>query len=352
MARSPLLEVNDLTVQYKTKSGAITAVSDASFSIDSSDYFGLVGESGCGKSTIVNAILGALPENGEITSGEILYRGEPIHEMTDEELNETIRWKEISWIPQGSFDSLDPIERISDKAYEVAKTHTDLSREEALAKFKDMFEVMGLQPERIHDYPTQFSGGMQQRAVIAMALFLEPRLIIADEPTTALDVIMQDQIFKYLQKIRDEQDVSMMIITHDIAVVFENCNRIAVMHSGQVSESGDTKEVYDNPRHPYTILLKEAFPDVRYPGRELETIDGYPPQLTDDVDYCTFVDRCPWSVEDCHVAAPELTRRTGEGEGTDHKIACVRRDEVLELYREGDVGEPTGLDTETGGYEA
>jgi oligopeptide/dipeptide ABC transporter ATP-binding protein len=332
----PLLEVEDLTIQYRTKNGMLTAVSDASFTIDRGEYFGLVGESGCGKSTMAKAVLGGLDDNGEVTSGKIRYKGEEIQDYSEQELNEKLRWREVSYVPQGSMDSLDPLAPISDQAWDIAQVHTEMNREEAIEQFRRMFEVVGLQESRIDDYPHEFSGGMQQRAIIAISLFLEPSLLVADEPTTALDVIMQDQIFKYLDEIREETETSMLLITHDISVILESCDEMAIMHSGQVAETGSTVDIYDSPRHPYSILLQEAFPDHRRPDKELGVIEGYPPQTTGEVDFCTFVDRCPWAVEDCWKGAPPLepvadSRTDGS---TDHMAACIRRDEVHELYDE------------------
>lgn len=329
----PLLEVEDLTIQYKTSNGILTAVSDASFTIDEGQYFGLVGESGCGKSTIIKGILGGLDNNGRIASGKIRYRGEEIQDLSEEERNQKIRWKEISWIPQGSMSSLDPLQRIDEQAIEIAQTHTDLSPEDIRTRIERMFDIVGLQKSRVSDYPHQFSGGMQQRALIALALFLEPSIIIADEPTTALDVIMQDQVFKYLDQIKEEKDTSMVLVTHDISVVFESCDKMAVMHAGQVAEVGSVTEVFDSPRHPYSILLQEAFPDVRYPNRNLGIIEGNPPQNMDDVDYCTFVDRCPWAVEECGQHAPELDAVDETIDADPHSASCFRKDEVLDLYR-------------------
>lgn len=329
---TPLLELRNVTIQYETPSGPLTAVSNASTTIEIGEYRGLVGESGCGKSTIAKAIMGALDDNGEVTSGEIIFKGEEIQNLTESELNDKIRFKEISWIPQGSMNSLDPLQRVNDQAIEIGKTHTEKSESEILDQFRDMFDIVGLQESRISDYPHQFSGGMQQRAIIALALFLEPSLIIADEPTTALDVIMQDQILKYLDNLSEETDTSMIMITHDISLVFETCNTISIMHAGQIAETGSTIEVYNEPRHPYSILLQEAFPDIRYPNRDLAIIEGYPPENIGEVDYCTFADRCPWAVEDCTRGEPKL-ESIGAGQG-EHRAACIRKDEVLELYRE------------------
>jgi oligopeptide/dipeptide ABC transporter ATP-binding protein len=197
-----------------------------------------------------------------------------------------------------------------------------------------MFEIVGLPENRIRDYPHQFSGGMQQRAIIALALFLKPSIIIADEPTTALDVIMQDQIFKHLDAIKGSTDTSMILITHDISLVFETCDELAVMHGGQVAETGEITDVYDEPKHPYSYLLQKAFPDIRYPNRELQTIEGTPPQQFGDVNYCTFADRCPWSTEECRESAPELFTTDGSADG--HRAACFRTEEIFE---EGDPDE-------------
>ena len=330
----PLLEAEDLTVQYRTSGGLLTAVSNASFTVEEGQYFGLVGESGCGKSTIIKAILGGLDDNGRITSGTIKYRGEEIQDLSDEERNRKLRWKEISWIPQGSMSSLDPLQRIDEQAIEIAQTHTDLSKAEIRERIERMFDIVGLQKSRVSDYPHQFSGGMQQRALIALALFLEPAVIVADEPTTALDVIMQDQVFKYLDEIKEDHNTSMMLVTHDISVVFESCDKMAIMHAGQVAEVGSVVELFDNPRHPYSILLQEAFPDVRYPDRDLSIIEGNPPQNMDEVDYCTFVDRCPWAVEECQQSAPPL-EPTGESTDADvHLASCFRKEDDLREDRE------------------
>jgi oligopeptide/dipeptide ABC transporter ATP-binding protein len=338
----PLLEFKNVNITYQTPSGDLTAVTNASFEINEGEYFGIVGESGCGKSTIVKAALGGLEDNGQISDGQIIYKGQEIHSMSERELNKKIRWNEISYIPQGSMNSLDPLQKLSDQALEIARTHTDLSKTNALERFEEMFDVVGLPTARINDYPHQFSGGMQQRAIIALALFLKPSLLIADEPTTALDVIMQDQIFKHLNKIREGSDTSMMLITHDISLVFESCEKIAVMHAGQVAETGFTTDIFDSPRHPYTILLQNAFPDIRYPDRNLEVIQGYPPQSYGEVDYCTFVDRCPWAIEECGFHAPELEEIDEMSDH--HQAACFRKDEVYRLKEENTSS--SGISTE------
>lgn len=321
----PLLEAEDLTIRYRTMDGMLTAVSGASFTIDQGEYFGLVGESGCGKSTIARAIIGGLDDNGEIVSGKLRYKGEEIQDYTEEQMNRQVRWKEISLIPQSSMNSLDPLQRLSEQALEIARIHTDMTPQETRERFREMFEIVGLQESRINDYPHQFSGGMQQRAIIALALFLDPSLIIADEPTTALDVIMQDQVFKYLDEIKDHSDTGMLLITHDISLVFESCESMAIMHAGQVAETGNVRNLFNQPHHPYSLLLQGAFPDIRYPDRELEVIEGSPPQMMGEVNKCAFVDRCPWAIEDCRRSVPPLEQ---VGSDADQSAACFRKEDV------------------------
>ncbi|WP_129113636.1 ABC transporter ATP-binding protein [Halegenticoccus tardaugens] len=329
---SPILEIDGIDIEYQTRGDtAVHAVNDASFAINEHEYFGLVGESGCGKSTIADAIVGGLDDNGKITSGSIRYKGKEIQNYSESQFNKEIRWKEISVIPQSSMNSLDPVMKLSQQAIEMAKYHTDLSKGEAMARLRELFDVVGLSESRIHDYPHQFSGGMQQRAIIAFSLFLQPSLIIADEPTTALDVIMQDQILDHINSLKDDWEISMLMITHDISVVFENCDTMAVMHGGQVAEAGSVIDVFDRPRHPYAILLQNAFPDVRYPDRELAIIDGHPPQLRQKPEFCTFADRCPWAVSECHDSAPDPQRVEGDD---DHQAWCIRADEMDELAAE------------------
>ena len=325
----PILEFEDVNIEYRTNDGGrVHAVNNASFEISEHDYFGLVGESGCGKSTIADAIVGGLDSNGEVTNGTIRFKGTEIQDYSESQFNEEVRWKEISVIPQSSMNSLDPVMRLSDQAIEIAEHHTNLSEKEAVDRLRELFEVVGLPESRIDDYPHEFSGGMQQRAVIAFSLFLRPSLIIADEPTTALDVIMQDQILDHINQLKDDWDVSMLLITHDISIVFENCDTMAVMHGGQIAEAGSVVDLFDRPRHPYAILLQNAFPDVRYPDRDLAVIDGHPPQLLDNPNYCTFADRCPWAVEDCSNGAPPPEDIEGDA---GHQSWCLRANEMEEL---------------------
>jgi oligopeptide/dipeptide ABC transporter ATP-binding protein len=324
----PLLEVEDLSITYRTGNDDVRAITEASFTIENGEYLGLVGESGSGKSTIAKAIIGGLDPNAEIVSGTIRLNGEEIQSFSDVDFSEEIRWNKISYIPQASMDSLDPIMRISDQAQELAEIHTEWTDKKALDRLKELFKVVGLPQARIHDYPHEFSGGMEQRALIALALLLNPSMIIADEPTTALDVIMQDQILQYLEEIKTEVDLSILLITHDISVVFETCDSVAVLHGGQVAESGPATALFDRPAHPYTYLLQRAFPDIRAPHQELQTIGGKPPELKSEVTECTFAERCPWAVSDCRTSAPPLEEA---GETGDHVTSCIRHEEIEEI---------------------
>ncbi|MFC6723734.1 ABC transporter ATP-binding protein [Halobium palmae] len=343
MTDKPVLEVDDLSIRYETRGNDIQAVSDASFSIDSNDFLGLVGESGCGKSTIAQSIIGALDANGQVDSGRIMYKGTPIQNYTEEEFNREVRWSEISFIPQSAMNSLDPTRRIASQALELAHVHTDWSKDRALNELREMFETVGLPRDRVNEYPYQFSGGMKQRAVIALSLFLQPSLVIADEPTTALDVIMQDQILEYFNKIKQEQETSLLLITHDISVVFETCDSMAIMHGGQVAESGRVSDIHGNPRHPYSILLQGAFPDIRQPNKKLQVIEGDPPVQEGSVDHCTFANRCPWAKKECRAEEPPLVEMP---DGNDHRSSCIRWDEIPSLSsdyldREEDQPAPT-----------
>ncbi len=327
----PLLELEDVTIEYTTSDGTITAASSVSFTLEEQEYFGLVGESGCGKTTVMKSILGGLDDNGHVSSGRIIYKGKEINNLSEDKLNEEIRWTEIAYIPQGAMNSLDPLQKMSEKALEIAHNHSDMSKKQALDKFKEMFSTVGLPEERIHDYPHQFSGGMKQRVIIALALFLEPDLIMADEPTTALDVIMQDQVFSYLDDISKNIGSSMVLITHDMGVVFESCEKVGVMHAGQLSEVGSPAELYNNPSHPYTILLKRSFPELDNLDKKLLTVDGNPPQLTNEANFCTFVDRCPWAKKECHETTPKLE----PVENGSHRAACLRKEMVKKDIKNG-----------------
>ncbi|WP_138005603.1 ABC transporter ATP-binding protein [Halalkalirubrum salinum] len=304
-----LLEVKNLDIEYQTKKGSIKAANDVSFSIDQNEKFGLVGESGCGKSTIAKSLLRLLPDNGAVTNGSIMFDGTDLV-STDEKTLRDIRWDEISFITQSAMNALDPVYTIGNQIVEAIQTHENVSKKNARNRAGDLVELVGLERERIDSYPHQLSGGMRQRAMIAMALALNPRLIIADEPTTALDVITQDHILEEINTLTDTINSSLFIITHDISVVAETCDKVGVMYGGELVEVGPIEEVFVNPQHPYTLGLLNAFPTIEGGEDELITMPGQPPDLQDPPQNCSFYERCPYREERCAHADPELTRRS------------------------------------------
>lgn len=314
---APLLEVNDLSVVYEQPNGPdVKAVRDVSFTLERGDNMGLVGESGCGKTTLATAIIRNLPDAGKITGGEIVFNGQNITDISSEELRK-IRWSEISMISQSAMASLNPVYTINQQIREAIQTHKEgVSKDEAKQRAEELFELVGMNPDRVTDYPNQLSGGMRQRAIIAMALALEPKLIIADEPTTALDVIVQEQILHRINQLQDKINSSMLMITHDISVVAETCDDVAVMYGGKVLETGTTSQVYNDAHHPYTLGLQNAFPSIEGEKQDLVSIPGFPPELENPPAGCPFAPRCPWAEAECERPLPEVTVESG------HRVMC------------------------------
>lgn len=305
------LEVEDLEVYYETEEGPAQAVDGVSFEVEEGENIGIVGESGCGKTTLAKAIIGILPDAGYINNGSINFKGDDLTEMTNAQ-RRRLKWEEISMIAQSAMNSLDPVYTIREQIVEAIETHRPgTGRVESDEIVTQMFELVGLDPERADDYPHQFSGGMRQRAMIAMALALEPSLMLADEPTTALDVIMQDQILKRMSSIQEEINSSMLVITHDVSVVAETCDRVIVMYAGKIAEEGPVDEIFNQPYHPYTIGLKRAFPNIRKSNQDLLSISGYPPELIDPPQGCRFAERCPMATDRCREEEPEAHYENG-----------------------------------------
>jgi oligopeptide/dipeptide ABC transporter ATP-binding protein len=319
---APLLEATDLEVTYRTRTGGLVAVDHIDFTVNENEIFGLVGESGCGKSTVAQAVLGLLPTNGEVSAGSVKFRGIDLTDLEKRELD-TLRWEHVSLISQGAMNSLNPVHRISNQIVEAIQAHRDVSTKEARGRAGDLFEVVGLDPDRMDDYPHQFSGGMKQRAYIAMSLALDPDLIIADEPTTALDVIVQDQILKRLKELRDDLNISVIIISHDISVIAETCNRLGVMYSGKLMEYGDLRDIFANPYNPYTLGLQNAFPTLRGDQSDLISIPGSPPNIANLPDGCRFRARCPFATTECESDHPQL-KEVAE----DHYSACYHHERI------------------------
>ena len=306
-----LLEVDDLEVYYETEDGPAQAVDGVSFSLEEGENLGIVGESGCGKTTLAKSIIGILPDAGYVNGGSIEFKNDELTTMADPQ-RRRLKWEEISMIAQSAMNSLDPVYTIHEQIVEAIETHRPgTGRVEATETVTEMFELVGLDPDRADDYPHQFSGGMRQRAMIAMALALQPSLILADEPTTALDVIMQDQILKRVGQIQDEINSSMMVITHDVSVVAETCDRVLVMYAVKIAEEGPVEEIFNQPYHPYTIGLRQAFPNIRRTDQDLLSIKGYPPELIDPPEGCRFAERCPMATDRCRREEPEAHQMNG-----------------------------------------
>ena len=307
MSESPVLAVEDLTMQYATRAGPVHAVDGVSFTVERGQALGLVGESGCGKSSLAIALLKLLPDNARILSGRILLDGTDIVPLSEDEMRK-YRWDYISMVFQAAMNSLDPVYRVGDQIVEALEAHVQSAREESLARVRELYDLVSLNPSFILRYPHEYSGGMKQRAIIAMALACEPAIVVADEPTTALDVIVQDRILREMLRIQESLDMSMIYISHDMAVIAEVSDVVGVMYAGRIVEYGETVEVFKNPIHPYTKALVSAFPSVTGEKHELATLGGEPPNLLDPPSGCRFHPRCPYATEVCSTDAPPTVR--------------------------------------------
>ena len=334
-----LLEIKNLKVYYRTKRGEARAVDDITFNVQAGGTLGLVGESGCGKTTIAKAVMRLLPKNGYIAGGSIMFNGRDLAKLNLADIRK-YRWEEIAMISQSAMNALNPVARVGNQLVEAMRAHRNVSRAQAQARLAEVFELVGINLERARDYPHQFSGGMKQRAVIAMALLLEPDLILADEPTTALDVLVQDQIIVKIKELLARLNNAMILITHDIAVVAETCERMVVMYAGKVMEHADTESIFYEPYNPYTLGLQNAFPNVQGARKELISIPGFPPSLINPPPGCRFAPRCPFAIEVCKEEEPELAEV-----GPDHFSACHRAKDI-ELIREQAKAETTWQEKE------
>ena len=323
----PLLEVDRLVMRYKIKAGEVSAVEDVSFTVHQGEAVGLVGESGCGKTSVALSLLRLLPSNAEYVSGEIRLNGEDLLFLSNEEMRQR-RWKEISMVFQGAMNSWNPVYRVGDQIRETLDTHYRgiMNYDQQRTHMEKLFSAVGLPPTMLDRYPHEYSGGMRQRAVIAMALACSPQLIIADEPTTALDVIVQDQILKELKRIQKDLGMSIIYISHDIAVIAEVTDSLGVMYAGKLVEYGPTASVFARPRHPYAYLLLRSTPSITGPRRQLAPLEGEPPDLLDPPTGCRFHPRCPFATEQCVRDEPPL-----EEIGGGHRVACWHHEQVPEL---------------------
>lgn len=317
-----LLDVIDLKTYFTIAKGDVKAVDGVTFHINKGESLGLVGESGCGKTTTALSAIKLLPDNGKIVGGKVIFNGRDITDLDDEQLYD-FRWAEMSMIFQGAMNALNPVQRVGDQIAEALFLHDkSMTKEKAKARVEELFDLVELDPQRAYGYPHEFSGGMRQRAIIAMALACNPKLVIGDEPTTALDVMVQAQIIDLINQLRKKLGMSLLMITHDLSIITEVCDKICVMYAGKVVEMGDTQTVVSTFLHPYTEKLIGAFPNVYKERKMVDSIPGDPPNLYNPPPGCRFAPRCHRFVAGlCDVTEPPLQDADGRG----HMVACHNR---------------------------
>lgn len=312
----PLLEVSDLNVVYKTFEGTVAAVNGLGFSLHKGKTLGLVGESGAGKTTTALSIMGLVPSPpGVINDGRIVFDGEELLKLPEREMKK-IRGNRISMIFQDPMTSLNPVVTVGLQISEALVAHQDLTEAEAEKRAVEMLEKVQIPGARYKEYPHEFSGGMRQRVVIAMALACNPSLIIADEPTTALDVTIQAQVLELMKSLRDEYDTAMIMITHDLGVVGEICDHVAVMYAGRIVETGSLQQIFSGPKHPYTNGLFKCIPDIEEESSAIRPIEGLMPEPLDLPSGCAFHPRCPRCMDICRTTLPAISDKDG------HKVMC------------------------------
>ena len=320
MTPVPLIQIENLNVEYRTIRGAVRAVENVSFDLHANEVFGLAGESGCGKTTVANAITRLLKPPAYITGGRILFRDVDILQMSPEQLR-NFRWDQLSIVFQSAMNALNPVLTIGNQIIDAMQAHQSISYEQARGHAKQLLRTVGIDVQRVDSYPHQLSGGMRQRAVIAIALALNPELIIMDEPTTALDVVVQKQILQEIKDLRDQFGFSILFITHDLSLLVEISDRIGIMYAGKLVETGPSLEIFADPKHPYTDRLMNSFPTVHGPRRELLGIPGAPPDLIDPPAGCRFHPRCELAIDgECDRVIPPLIRIGGERDVACHLI--------------------------------
>ena len=312
---NPLLDIRDLKVNYLTADGVVKAVDGVSFDIQPGEVVGLAGESGSGKSTIAHAILRILHQPALITGGQVLFEGLDILKMGETEL-EQFRWKKISIVFQSAMNALNPVMKIRDQITDVM-VHHGLGKAEARQRAVELFDLVGIEPARLDSYPHQLSGGMRQRVVIAIALSLNPPLLILDEPTTALDVVIQKDILEQITRLREKLGFSILFITHDLSLLVEISTHISIMYAGEIVEKAPARELFENPQHPYTLGLINSFPSISGTNQRLSGIPGSPPNLINPPSGCKFHPRCARVLPVCSQVDP-VTRQISNN----HSLAC------------------------------
>lgn len=324
----PLLDVRNLTVRFNTLDGVVHAVNGISYTLEHGEMLGIVGESGCGKSVSVLSLMGLIPQPpGRIAAGEVLYRGQDLLKLSEEELRR-IRGRDIAMIFQDPMTSFNPVLTIGRQVGEGIKIHLGMNREQVRQRVAELLALVGIPgaKNRLDNYPHQFSGGMRQRAMISMGLSCNPSILIADEPTTALDVTIQAQIVELVKELREKLEMGVIWITHDLGVIAGLADRVLVMYAGFIVEKGSVDDIYKDPRHPYTLALLKSLPRVdRSSGDRLATIPGFPPDLLGLPPGCPFTPRCTYALQRCREENPDLKPVRGGStrpSGTGHQIAC------------------------------
>ncbi|HZW54825.1 MAG TPA: ABC transporter ATP-binding protein [Nitrososphaerales archaeon] len=310
-----LLAVQNLCVEYYTRGSAIRAVDEVSFTLRKGEAIGIAGESGCGKSTLALSLLRVLPPNGRIVSGSITLEGKDLIAMGEEQFRKEVRWKEISMIFQGAMNVLNPIMKVGKQITETMIVHQGISKTDAREQARKLMPLVGLSPERLDNYPHELSGGIKQRIVIALALSCNPKLILADEPTTALDAITQTQVFQTINDLRRELQVSVILVSHDIAALSAFCDRINIMYAANFVESNTVHEIVNSPLHPYTKALLSSVPTLK--KEKISSIPGSAANIASPPSGCRFHPRCPYAFELCRTARPSTFSRGKEG-----TVAC------------------------------
>ena len=317
-----LLSINNLSVHYFGSQGTTKAVEDVSLNLKEGELLGIVGESGCGKTTLARSITGVIAPTAKIISGEILYKDINILDPKNKTRAHNVKWKEISFIPQSAMNSLDPVYKIRNQMREILMIRGGFNQKQADEKSSYLFDLVGIDDKRLRDYPHQFSGGMKQRVAIAMAIALDPKIVIADEPVTALDVIVQRQILDLFDKLKKNLNLSIILVTHDISVIAYTCQKVAVMYAGEIIEMGSVNSVLERPLHPYTMGLNNAFPDLLSKKSDfLVPIEGSPPNLLNPPIGCRFKMRCPFSQDQCN-NKPKKIKSSNK-----HLASCWRENE-------------------------
>jgi len=322
MRNEPYFQVNDLTVEFQLGQNYYPAIRQVSFGMKKGETFGLAGESGCGKSTAATAIVRLLPDNARIKEGAAWFQGKDLLSLSQPELRE-LWWKDIAMVFQASLNSLNPVKKVGKQISEVLIVREGAEKKRAWERVEELFALIGIRPERARDYPHEFSGGMRQRVMIAMALCLNPSMIIADECTTALDVMIQAQIVNLLKDLNERLDLSMLFINHDLSLIAEICDRVAVMYAGRIVELGPVRDVFFKPVHPYVKLLIKALPSMKAGVDQLVSIPGTPPRLKEIASGCTFLPRCPYGDESCSLNTPPDIEIA-----PDHIVACLKISEL------------------------